>query len=393
MNETELVALRYPNRRFAERLAQLWDEGAAVLPISPELPEPQVESLLGRFRPSRIEDASGQTRLPDGIPVASGIALVVPTSGSSGRPKGVELSHEALEWSAGAVNRQLGVDAERWLVCLPLTHIAGIGILVRSAAAGSIPVIHEGFDVDAVAGEKEASLISLVPTTLQRLIDAGADLSRYRAVLVGGGPVPMPLIHRAHALGIPAIRTYGMTETCGGCIYDGFPFEGVEMKIEDEQILLKGPMTMDRYRLDAGLTEQVLQNGWFRTSDRGTIDPSGKLEVFGRIDDVIVTGGEKVSATEIEELLKQHPLVADAAVVGLEDPEWGQIVAALIVPSGPETPSVEELKTLLGLSIPHYARPKRIEAVKALPRSATGKISRGDVRRLLLKSVGQRPIP
>jgi o-succinylbenzoate---CoA ligase len=387
MNETELVALRYPNRRFAERLAQLWDEGAAVLPISPALPDPQVQALLRRFRPARIEDASGQTRLPDGIPVTSGIALVVPTSGSSGRPKGVELSHEALRWSAGAVNRQLGVDAERWLVCLPLTHIAGIGILVRSAAAGSVPVIHEGFDLDAVAGEKEASLISLVPTTLQRLIDAGADLSRYRAVLVGGGPVPMPLIHRAHDLGIPAIRTYGMTETCGGCIYDGFPFEGVEVKVEEEQILLKGPMTMDRYRLQPELTEQVLQEGWLRSSDRGAIDPSGKLEVFGRFDDVIVTGGEKVSATEVEGFLHQHPLVADAAVVGLDDPEWGQIVAALVVPISAKTPSAEELLTFLGALIPSYARPKRIEIGESLPRTATGKILRGEVRRRLIESV------
>ena len=385
MTEIELVALRYPNRRLAERLMQLWDEGAAVLPISPELPEPQVKSLLSHFRSSRIEDASGQTRLADGVPVASGIALVIPTSGSSGRPKGVELSHEALRWSAEAVNRQLGTGSDdRWLACLPLTHIAGIGILVRSAVAESVPVIHDGFDVDAVAGEMEASLISLVPTTLQRLMDAGADLSGYKAVLVGGGPVPMPLIHRAHELGINAIRTYGMTETAGGCIYDGFPFEGVEVKIEEEQILLKGPMTMDRYRMQPGLTAQALRDGWFRTSDRGSIDGSGRLEVFGRIDDVIITGGEKVSALEVEELLKQHDMVADAAVVGLEDTRWGQIVAAVIVPSSREIPSAGELRTFLGLSIPNYALPKRIEVVEALPRTPTGKIQREEVRRLLM---------
>jgi O-succinylbenzoic acid--CoA ligase len=378
----ELIALRYPNRRLAERLRQLWHEGFAVLPLSPSLPGGRLEQLLQQLKPSGIEDEQGYTRLDDGMPVDDEVGLVVTTSGTSGAPKGVELSHRALTWSAEAANRELGVAGEdRWLVCLPLTHIAGIGILVRSAAAGTVPVVHDGFDVEAVAAEKQTTLISLVPTTLKRLLDAGVELSSYRAVLVGGGPVPAPLIKRAHDAGVPAIRTYGMTETCGGCNYDGSPLEGVEMRVEEEQILIRGPMLMERYRLQPGLTEEVLAGGWFHTSDRGWIAPSGKLEVLGRMDDVIVTGGEKVSAGEVENLLKQHQHVSDAAVVGLDDPEWGQIVAAAVVPSGAR-PGLEELRTWIrGLAADHMA-PKRLVLVDDLPRSEAGKLRRTALREL-----------
>jgi o-succinylbenzoate---CoA ligase len=380
----ELIALRYPNRRLADRLQRLWGEEFAALPLSPSLHGARLEQLLQQLKPSGIEDEHGFTRLDDGIPVEGEVALVVTTSGTSGAPKGVELSHRALRWSAEAVNRRLGATGDdRWLVCLPVAHIAGIGILVRSLVGGTVPIVHDGFDVEAIAAEQQTTLISLVPTTLKRLLDAGVDLSSYRAVLVGGGPIPARLMKRAHDAGVPAIRTYGMTETCGGCNYGGFPLQGAEMRVDQEQILIRGPMLMERYRLQPDLTKEALSGGWFHTSDLGRIDPSGRLEVLGRLDDVIVTGGEKVSASEVESLLKQHDRVADAAVVGLDDAEWGQAVAAVIVAKG-SPPTPDELRAWVRTQASAAMAPKRLIFVEDLPRSDAGKLQRSALAELFL---------
>jgi O-succinylbenzoic acid--CoA ligase len=384
MSETGLLALRYPNRRLAARLLELWDEGLAALPISPALPQPEVTALLEELRPSCIEDESGTTRLGGGAPVDEGVALVVPTSGSTGKPKGVELSHRALEQSARAYASRLQIrPGERWLCCLPLSHIGGLGIVARSRLSGTHPVIHDRFDPAAIAEEPETTLISLVPTTLARLLDHGVDLSRYTAVLVGGGALPETLAVRARQAGYPVVSTYGLTETCGGCNFDGVPLDGVEMRTVDEQILIRGSTLMNGYRLRPGLTALALEGGWLHTSDRGEIGPDGQLTVLGRADDVIVTGGEKVSAAEIEAMLVGHPQVADAAVAGIPDERWGQAVAAVVVPRNSSGPSLAELKEFLSGQAAPFKAPKKILIVNEVPRTGSGKIQRGAVRDLL----------
>ena len=387
MSNSRLVALRYPNRRMAARLTELWDDRLALLPLGPSLTGAEVGALLDELKPDLIEDESGITELPGGLPVEEGTALVIPTSGASGRPKGVELSHDALEWSARAYAARLGTrPGERWLSCLPLSHIGGLGILVRSRLAGTEPVIHDRFSPEAIAAERETTLISLVPTTLVRLLDAGVDLSGYSAVLIGGAGLPAATEDRARNEGIRLVHTYGLTETCGGCNFDGVPLDGAEFRVAGELIQVRGPMLMTGYRLKPDLTADALEGGWLHTADRGRIDPNGILEVFGRADDLIVTGGETVSAIEVESLIQTHPLVADAAVAGVDDYRWGQAVAALIVPRGGSVPTLRELKRFLSAGLADYKAPKRILIVHEIPRTNTGKIRRQAVRDLLESS-------
>jgi O-succinylbenzoic acid--CoA ligase len=372
---------------MAARLNELWDGGFAALPLSPSLAVAEVSALLDGLKPARIEDESGTTELPGGLPVAEGVAVVIATSGASGKPKGVELSLDALEWSARAYAERLGTGpGERWLGCLPLSHIGGLGILIRSRLAGTEPVIHDRFDPEAVAAEQDTTLISLVPTTLVRLMDAGVDLSRYSAVLLGGAALPLATAERARNAGIRLVHTYGLTETSGGCNFDGVPLDGAEFRVVDEMIQVRGPMLMNGYRLNPELTSDTLEGGWLHTADRGRIDSNGVLEVFGRADDLIVTGGEKVSALEVENLLQSHPLVADAAVAGIADYRWGQAVAALIVPRGSSVPTLRELKGFLTGKIAGFKAPKRILIVDEVPRTASGKVRRQAVRDLLESS-------
>jgi O-succinylbenzoic acid--CoA ligase len=387
VSDSRLIALRYPNRTMAARLNELWDGGFAALPLSPSLAVAEVSALLDGLKPARIEDESGTTELPGGLPVAEGVAVVIATSGASGKPKGVELSLDALEWSARAYAERLGTGpGERWLGCLPLSHIGGLGILIRSRLAGTEPVIHDRFDPEAVAAEQDTTLISLVPTTLVRLMDAGVDLSRYSAVLLGGAALPPATAERARKAGIRLVHTYGLTETSGGCNFDGVPLDGAEFRVVDEMIQVRGPMLMNGYRLNPELTSDTLEGGWLHTADRGRIDSNGVLEVFGRADDLIVTGGEKVSALEVENLLQTHPLVADAAVAGIADYRWGQAVAALIVPRGSSVPTLRELKGFLTGKIAGFKAPKRILIVDEVPRTASGKVRRQAVRDLLESS-------
>jgi o-succinylbenzoate---CoA ligase len=371
-----LVAVRLAfDAGFATTIDAVWEVGDAVLPIHPDLPGPEVEALLGALRPALLVDASGVRQLPGAAPVEPGTALVVPTSGTTGTPKGVVLTHDNLSASALATAARLELGAgDRWLCCVPPSHIAGLMVLVRARLTGSAVVLHPRLDPAAVAADESSNLVSLVPTMLRRLLAAGVDLARFRWILLGGGPVPAALVAAATAAGARVVATYGMTETCGGAVYDGVPLPGVRVAIgEDGAVALAGPMVMQGYRLRPEETAAVLRDGWFLTSDVGELDRSGRLRVLGRRDDLIISGGQKVLPVEVANLLMEHPAVADAAVAGRPDDEWGQAVAAVVVPAPGAEPTLAELRAFVAERLAAYKAPRYLVIVAELPRGPTGK--------------------
>lgn len=371
-----LVAVRLPfDAAFRGTMDAVWEAGNAVLPIHPDLPAAEVGALLRELRPGLLVDAAGARSLPNGVPVEPGTALVVPTSGTTGRPKGVVLSHHNLAASALGTIARLGLGAgDPWLCCVPPSHIAGLMVLVRARLAGSRVVLHPCFDAAAVAAERSATVVSLVPTMLRRLLEAGVDLARFRWILLGGGPVPASLVAAATEVGGRVVATYGMTETCGGAVYDGFPLPGVRVATgEDGTIALAGAMVMRGYRLRPDETASVLRDGWFHTSDTGELEPSGRLRVLGRRDDLIISGGQKVLPAEVASLLMEHPKVADAAVAARPDPEWGQVVAAVVVAAPGAPPTLEELRAFVIGRLAAYKAPRYLVIVPELLRGPTGK--------------------
>lgn len=365
--ENELVALRWPGGPgFVTELERLWDSGAAVLPLSPGLPAPETTRLLDLARPAAIVEPSGATRLGGARPARG--ALCLATAGSTGTPKLVELSREALETSARLTAARLGAAGARWLCCLPLDHVAGIMTVVRSRLYGVEPVVLGRFDPAEVAAT-DADAISLVPTMLERLVDRGADLARWRWILLGGAAVRPSLLERAPQV----VRTYGMTETCGGVVYDGIPLDGVEVGVEDGVVRLRTPTIMEGYR-----GGPAFDAGWFTTGDLGRWD-GARLRVLGRADDVIVTGGENVSPEEVEALLASHPAVADVAVAGRDDPEWGRRVVAFVVPANGATPVLEDLRSHVKARAAAYKAPRELVLVDSLPRLASGKVARASL--------------
>jgi O-succinylbenzoic acid--CoA ligase len=374
-----LVAVRLPfDAAFTTTLDAVWEAGDAVLPIHPDLPDTEMEVLLAALRPGLVVDASGIRQLAGAEPVEPGTALVVPTSGTTGRPKGVVLTHDNLSASALATAARLELgEGDRWLCCVPPSHIAGLMVLVRARLTGAEAVLHPRFDPAAIAGEDFTNVVSLVPTMLRRLLQAGVDVARFRWILLGGGPVPADLVAAATEAGARVVATYGMTETCGGVVYDGVPLPGVRVATgsqgEDGSIALAGPMVMRGYRLRPDETAAVLRDGWFHTSDAGELDPSGRLHVLGRRDDLIITGGEKVLPVEVASLLMEHPDVADAAVAGRPDGEWGQAVAAVVVPAPGSTPTLAALRAFVAERLAPYKAPRYLVIVDELPRGPTGK--------------------
>ncbi|MFL6054783.1 MAG: AMP-binding protein [Actinoallomurus sp.] len=359
---------------FRRLEAALDGSGPAICPLSPELPAPALSGLLDVLRPSWVETPDGRQRYDcaPGPEVADDTAVLIATSGSTGTPKVVELSATALRHSSSATLARVAArPGDRWLCCLPTSHIAGIQVLVRSLVAGTDPVIHPRFDVTRVAGSGAAH-ISVVPTQLRRLIDADVDLRGFRSILLGGAAPPPDLVETARARGGRIFTTYGMSETCGGCVYDGEPLDGVSVDIgADGRIRLAGPVLFGGYRLRPELTAAVRDGAWFVTQDLGVIE-DGRLRVRGRADDVIVTGGEKVVAGEVAAVLARHRGVRDVAVVGRGDPEWGERVTAVVVP-GDDPPDLEEVRAWVRAELPAYAAPRQLELVRELPLLPSGK--------------------
>lgn len=317
-------------------------------------------------------------------------AVVIHTSGTSSAPKPIELTYGNLLWSALGSAVALGLDQnERWLCALPLSHVGGLSILVRSAIYGTTAVVHERFETERVLRalqSKEVTLVSLVATTLARLLDAGLEHSpTLRCALTGGGPVPAALVERAAATGIPVSMTYGLTESCSqvttspvaaiaeGELGAGPPLFCTRVRCAaDGEILVAGPTVAPSALAD---------DGWLHSGDIGALDGQGRLSVTGRKADTIVSGGENVAPSEVEAVLESHPDVLEAAVVGRADAQWGEAVTAIVVTREGAAPDGEALRAHCAAALASYKVPKRVLLRgEPLPRTRSGKLLRRELR-------------
>ncbi len=384
---TPLVAVHLPRPQAAAAIAAAWDRGEAVLVLDPDAPRVAAQRLLERFAPTHLVDATGLHPI-GGQPVEAGTAAVVVTSGTTGEPKGAELTFAGLEAIGTAFGSMLGVDPDdRALVCLPLHHVAGLAILARARVCGVPVTVHGAFSLHAVAAApavEGATLVSLVPTMLARLVDAGAPLHEFRRIIVGGAPTPPDLRARAEALGAPVVDSYGLSETWGGVVLDGEPVPGIEVMLSsDAQVLMRGPMVMRGYRNAPDATAGAFDgDGWFTTGDIGAWNDHGRLHVVDRARDIVISGGVNVSPTAVENALVTHPHVSDVCIVGTADPEWGERVVAFVVPLDASEPlTLEDLRTFgrdAGLSDAQL--PRQLILVRVIPRAPSGKPLRRELR-------------
>jgi O-succinylbenzoic acid--CoA ligase len=360
-----------PGLAFAELLHALPRLGAVLVPLDPRAPL-RVHAALTVDAPLDGFEADVELRRridPDAV------HTIIHTSGTTGAAKPVELTYANHHASATASAENLGVEPDdSWLSPLPVHHVGGLAVLLRSAIYATTAVLHERFDATRVKDALgDATLASLVPTMLGRLRDAGLERApRLRAALLGGGPIPQDLLDWAAETGLPMCPTYGMTETASQIATAppgrraAVPLPGAELRIGDDgEILVRGPMVS---------RGALARDGWLHTGDRGRIDPAGRLHVEGRLKEMIVTGGENVSPIEVEEALLEHPAVVDAGVTGAPDPEWGEAVTAFVVVRG--RTDAEQLTAWCRERLGAHKVPKRIELVDSLPRNAAGKLLR-----------------
>ena len=378
---------------YAVLLHALMKLGSIAYPLNPRLAPAEVESEIERAKPVLVCSERGQlTATEADLPLLGEHDLDathcrILTSGTSGRPRTVALTYGNHLWSAVGAAFKIGVDpSDRWLCCLPLHHVGGLSILMRSVIYGTGAVVHDGFDVDRVAESLRAdgvTLVSLVPTMLVRLLDAGVDLSGPRAILLGGGPVPVEVIEEAAGRGARVVQTYGLTEAASQVTTlepqeahrklgsAGRPLLTTHLRIQDGEILVQGPTVAP------GCADE---DGWLHTGDLGRIDEEGFLYVEDRLDDLIITGSENVAPSEVEEVLLRHPEVVDAAAVARPDPEWQEAVAAVVVLRHGARASADELRRHCAGSLAGHKVPKRIEFTPELPRTPSGKLLRRALR-------------
>ena len=376
---------------------------ALALPAGPAALEalPALERALTGTAPIHPHAPGETPSLPEGE-LPDDLAVAIATSGSTGTPKLSLLTAANLLASAEATAQQLGGHGQ-WLLALPPHHIAGLQVLLRSIAAGTTPVALDPSAVtpfawvEVTAGMHEGRrYTSLVPTLLARLVDDPLGLEalrRFDAVLVGGAATPGALLDRARSLGVRVVTTYGMSETAGGCVYNGQPLQGVAVRTgADGVIELGGAVVAQGYLgLETGAFHDEGGQRWFRTGDLGTVDGQGRVSVTGRADDVINTGGLKIAPRVVEEAVVAHvPAVTESVVVGVPDPQWGQAVAlaAVTSPGGPPPgpvpdAGVAEIREMLRPHLEAAALPRRVLVVESLPMRGPGKPDRSAVARLL----------
>jgi o-succinylbenzoate---CoA ligase len=351
--------------------------GAPAVPIDLRLSES--ERKVRRRGSVVVLDSVPPGRDP--LPMDSGrdlredaVATVMHTSGTTSEPKAIELSYG--NWLAGALGSAvaLGLDVdERWLCPMPLTHVGGLSIPIRSTIYATTAVLHPRFDTEAVLTalmepSQRISLVSLVPTMLDRLLEAGLrEPPKLRWALLGGGPIAPDLLQRARAAGVPVAPTYGMTEACSQIATFGWPLPGVEICTRDGEVLVRGATVA------AGA---LSGDGWLHTGDLGEFDERRRLHITGRRAETIVSGGENVAPAEVEAVLLEHPAVSDAGVFGRTDPEWGEAVVAIVVLRDGANPDPEELRGFCGERLASFKVPKAISFAPELPRTVSGKLLR-----------------
>lgn len=363
-------------RELSRALAEVLDGGPPVLPVGPD-----ARATVAAMRPAD--------------PVPESTAVLIATSGSTGHPKGVLLPATALTASALATHRHLGGPG-RWLLATPAQYVGGLQVLVRSLLSGREPGVVDlsaGFRPDgfaaaagSVLADRGPHYTALVPTQLVRLLDAGGpplEAARgFDRIVVGGAALTPEVRAQARSAGVRVVGAYGMSETSGGCVYDGRPLDGVRVRIGPTQrVEISGDVLALGYRDPASWQ---LHDGWFRTDDLGRISDDGTLEVLGRADDVINSGGVKVPAPAVERALRGHPGVRACSVVGVSHPEWGEVVAALVVASDPANPpSTADLQAVARAGAGRAAAPKLVRFAGELPLRGPGKVDRTAVRRML----------
>jgi len=346
---------------FVDQLRAAWDKGDAIFPLDQRLPDIAKRDVISSVRPTCIITIDGNRSPLDGQPVEPGDALVVATSGSTGTPKGVVLTHGAVQASAHAVHERLNVTrSDRWFACLPVSHVGGLSVITRSVVTNTRLHVTDRFTPEAYydAADDGCTLVSLVATALSRV-----DSKRFRTIVLGGSKPP-------ESLPVNVTTTYGMTETGSGIVYDGVPLRDVEIKIVDDEIVVRAPMLFRTYR-DG--TSPITSDGWFTTGDLGRFD-NGVLHVDGRRGDLIITGGENVWPEQVEHVLLNEPRIRDVCVAGVPDAQWGQLVTAWIVSD--DDIALEDLREVVKQSLPSHCAPKKIVRIDTIPRTALGKPQR-----------------
>lgn len=360
----ELVCLDMPNGpNLVDRIKRAWDEGDAVFPLDQRLPHSAKKELLDSVGPTIVSTINGDESV-DGRRVETGDAVIVATSGTTGKPKAAILTMSAVEASARATSGRLAVtEDDCWLACLPPAHVGGLSVIMRSIILNTEVIAIPAFSVEAYndSAAKGATLVSLVSTALQRV-----DPSRYRTIVLGGSRPPADRPDNC-------ISTYGLTETGSGVVYDGRALDGVELDIRESIIHVRAPMLLRAYRDGSNPLDA---NGWFRTGDRGSLSTDGVLTVEGREGDLIITGGENVWPEQVEATLMTHPGVLDVCVAGVSDNTWGHAVHAWIVTDPEHDITLELMRDHVKQTLAAYCAPQQVHIVGAIPRTALGKPQR-----------------
>jgi O-succinylbenzoic acid--CoA ligase len=332
-----------------------------------------LSELMARIAKALVADGPALALTPiDSSSVSARTALILTTTGSSGNPKVVGLSASALLTSARASNKYLGAEfGNTWSLLLPLNHIAGINVLIRALELGTTPTNLIGYD----GNFPKVDFTAIVPTQLFRALNGDerllSHLQSAKAVLVGGAALTQQLRSEAQSAGINVVETYGSTETSGGCIYDGIPLDGVEVSVgTDQRIAIKGKIIAH---------ELISEDGWYYTSDAGHFD-GDKLVIDGRIDDIIISGGENISLTAIERVIAQTLPAIQAAAFPISHPEWGQAVHLALV--GADQSMESAIQSALERELGAHSKIKGFHHLPELPLIGIGKVDRAALGRL-----------